>query len=135
MFRHRRQLRLWAAQVLFLWLFGITAAVANACMGPGEPSALAGAHAGACHGQPQASMDHHPAAPEKSNCQDFCDKASVSIPPLKWMLDDMQLHALSLSVVAVVVPVPAFEWPAWRVPRRDVLRAPPIPIAFLRLTL
>lgn len=150
MFRHRQPLRRWAAFALLLWLFGVGAGVAHACLtlglsAPGngpdgsatrsevvhEDTAVA-ASAG-CHGAGQAH--HDDGVPGKTNCQDFCDKASVSIPPLKAALDDVLGAALLFPAVAGVVPVPALApVQAW-VPRRSGVGAPPIHIAFLRLTL
>ena len=163
MFQHRQQRRRWAALVLLLWLFGVGAGVANACLAPNEAASSghgfglsaaesahwrgvddsgaawpdgvaqaghqdghAGAHAGGQAQQGQAA---------KSNCQDFCEKASVSIAPLKSAIDDVQGHALSQVAIVVVRPVPAFAPVQRWVPRRDGVRAPPITIAFLRLVL
>jgi hypothetical protein len=144
MFRHRLQLRRWAARMLLLWLFGVGAAVANGCLasgpaGPADPAAEAAAHAHHHHGaQPAHSadeaLDHHGGA-AKTNCQDFCDKAHVSIPPLKSALDEVQVHALMLTTVAIVLPAPALAPVLAWVPRRDGVRLPPMPIAFGRLAL
>jgi len=153
MFRHRQQLRRWAARVLLLWLFGIGAGVANACITT-APAASAARHIVAVvdahhdvvshdHGQaasaglPSQSADApaHLGNLSKANCQDFCDKAAVSIPPLKSALDDGQLHAVIAPTAMTVVPMPAFAPVQLRVPRRDGVLAPPIPIAFLRLAL
>ena len=156
MFRHRRQLRQWAARVLLLWLFGIAAGVANACvaMEPVTPAAAATshlvavvdahhdtsahAHAGSDDaGLPSQDADApcHLASLSKANCQDFCDKAAVSIPPVKSALDDGQFHAVFAMAAMTVVPMPAFAPVQLPVPRRDGVLAPPIPIAFLRLAL
>lgn len=134
MFRHRRHLRHWAARVLLLWLFGIGAGIANACLVPYTE----GAH----HETSVADVaEHHAALPgqagaaTKSNCGDFCNKASVSIPALKSAFDPVHGQAILMSPVAVVLPVPALV-PApvlWH--RRVALRPPPIHIAFLRLAL
>jgi hypothetical protein len=156
MFRHRKQLRRWAARVLLLWLFGVGSGVANACLAPnlvvpgGPPSGHATvvgvltddarvAGVAPCH---RSTEDHQvvgtvepQGAPGMSICQDFCDKATVSIPPLKFALDDVQGHALLRAIAPVFVAgSPASPIQQW-VPRRDGVRAPPIPIAFLRLTL
>ncbi|HQC98712.1 MAG TPA: hypothetical protein PK306_23705 [Aquabacterium sp.] len=151
MFRYRQQLRHWAALALFLWLFGIGASIANACVtaGPVAPVAAAAspvvAVADAHHAQagtdgtgwPSQSADEpcHLGSLSQANCQDFCDKAAVSIPPLKSALDDGQLHAVIAPTAMTVVPMPAFAPVQLRVPRRDGVLAPPIPIAFLRLAL
>ena len=96
MFRHRQQLRRWAARVLLVWLFGVGTGVAHACLSsnPAQPSGPAAAHATgevmAHHGaaavaQPlgsaQAQADEGapgeqgPAA--RSSCVDYCEKASI----------------------------------------------------------
>ncbi len=76
-----------------------------------------------------------PARPGNPNCQDFCDKASVSIPSPRVMLDDVQGHALIAVAFVSLVPAPSFAPVRVWLPRRDGVRAPPIQIAFLRLTL
>lgn len=149
MFRHRRQLRQWAARVLFLWLFGIVVGVAHACVVSG-PSKLDGAEPGLAstgampmhgHGDPADIADHdhdeshHGGAAAKSNCQDFCDKASVSISPVKSGLDDAQSHAALPASTRTAIPVPALLPARQWLPRRDGVAAPPITLAFLRLTL
>lgn len=136
--------------MLLLWLFGIGAGVAHACLAPGlegpgdrsaEPAARADAlidaaapeAPAACHG----AEHHHEGVPGKTNCQDFCNKASVSIPPLKAALDAVLGAALlSLSTAVIVpVPVPALALVRACVTRRDGARLPPTPFASLRLTL
>ena len=77
----------------------------------------------------------HIANLSKANCQDFCDKATVSIPPLKSALDDVQSHAAIATAVASVLPMPAIAPVHSWVRRRDGVKSPPIPIAFLRLAL
>lgn len=156
MFRHRLQLRRWAARMLFLWLFGIGAGIANACLAPnlaqlgGTIAARAGDEGTAHDGAPAFGVAQHHASSQvqsdentqaqkgsaaKGNCTDFCDKASVSIRSLNSALDGIQDHALPLAVLAVVLPGPAFvPVQAW-VPRRDGVWSAPIPITFLRLTL
>ena len=144
MFRHRQQLRLCAALVLLLWLFGFGAGVANACMGslPAVPARLAATHAdGASHPQ-DSNTEFHPAgsgdpagATAAANCMDFCEKASVSIPPLKTALDDLQGHALHSFALAAAHPAPVLPLVRPQPQRRDDVWAPSISIAFLRLTL
>lgn len=155
MFRYRQQLRQWAARVLFLWLFGVGASMANACLTTGQPGS-----AGMIDSHPMVAMlEHHDAAPHdhaqlgtaglqaqnthsqpdqnnvaKVNCHDFCDKATVSIP-LKSALDDLQAHAAIALTAVTVLPVPAFAPVQLWVPRRDGVLAPPILLAFLRLAL
>lgn len=153
MFRYRQQLRRWAAGALVLWLFGVGAGVANACLAPilvvpgGLLSGLATvvgvvphdarvAGVARCHGSSQdvGTLDPQ-GSPGRSICQDFCDNATVSIPPLKFALGDVQGHALLRAVAPVFLAgSPASPIQQW-VPRRDGVRAPPIPIAFLRLAL
>jgi hypothetical protein len=156
MFRHRQQLRQWAARVLLLWLFGIAAGVANACIATEQVTpvaaaassvaAVADAHFDAVgHDHAQADglglASHHAddsthiANLSKANCQDFCDKATVSIPPVKSALDDVQSHAVIAMTAMTVVPMPAFVPVQLPVPRREDVLVPPIPIAFLRLAL
>lgn len=143
MFRHRHALRRWAACMLLLWLFGLATGVANACIGSAhgasavmsdpvpdqavDPTAVL---PGSCDG----TGDHHGSV-AKTNCQDFCGKATVSIPSVKSALDDIVSQALVVAASATALPMPAFvPAPAW-LPRRDGVLATPIPIAFLRLTL
>ncbi len=153
MFRHRQQLRRWAARVLLLWLFGIGAGVVNACITTAPTAAVASHivsvvdthHDVAAHDHAQAASSGPPSqsieAPghlgnlSKANCQDFCDKATVSIPPLKSALDDIQSHSVIAMTAMTVLPMPAFAPVQLRVPRRDGVQAPPISIAFLRLAL
>ena len=130
MFRHRRQLRHWAARMLLLWLFGLGAGVANGC--------LASRGDVPCEGHRQAEHSiavDHPQAPAKTNCQDFCEKSSISVPSLKTALDDAGGPALRPRPIAVarlsIAPTVDRSWG----PRRDGARPPPIAIAFLRLTL
>ncbi len=156
MFRHRQQLRLCAALVLLLWLFGFGAGVANACMGstrllPGRvPAAHADGVAVAHHAvmagatgyrhdadpviQPGGSRDPAGAA-AMANCLDFCEKASLAIPPLKTALDDLQGHALHSSALAAAHPAPVLPLYRPQPHRRDDVWAPSVAIAFLRLTL
>lgn len=134
MFRYRLQLRRWAARVLLLWLLGLGVGVAHACL---TPSALmpAATHFGhhAAHevgdGAGQASQQ------QKANCQDFCAKARVSIPPQKVATDGAQGLSLPAAMVAVVLPLPQFEPVLPWVPRREDW--PPLPVAttFVRLAL
>ena len=149
MFRHRQQLRRWATRVLFFWLFGLGVGIANACLATGEAGPVAAtvghfvAGVGARHGE--ASHDHaradgpslpaHHGSSSKANCQDFCDKATVWIPPLKSALDDIQFHAMTATTAVTVLPIPTFAPVRLWVPRRDGVRAPAIQIAFLRLAL
>lgn len=152
MFRHRQQLRRWALRVLLVWLFGLGLGVANACLaakrfetGLGAVSATVAASGAAqdvipegCNhhvvvsGVPQG--DSHGTA-TKSNCESFCERASVSIAPQKSMLGDLQAHVLPAIVLVSSQPVPV-DAPVLRwVPCREGVRPRRIPIAFLRLAL
>ncbi len=156
MFRHRQQLRRWAAQVLLAWLFGVGIGVAHACLSsnltqPSDPAAAHATDAGMPHhgataagvahtldssqAQADAGTPGEPGSAARSTCVDYCDKVSIQVPLLKSALDDAQVYALPLTAVALVVPVPALESVQLWVPRRDGVWALPIPIAFLRLAL
>jgi hypothetical protein len=155
-FRHRQQLRRWATRVLVVWLFGIGASIAQACLAPnhvdldGQRTAAAVAGELVKHGEeaPPTSDPHH-ASPKtqhagvsghddslaESICQDFCEKSAIAIPPLKTALDNVQCHALPPAEAAMVCPVPVAEPVQVSVPRPDGALAPPIRLAFLRLAL
>jgi hypothetical protein len=157
MFRHRHQCRRWATCVLLLWLLGVGAGVANACLAatatqPGSPSiakavSLVGLHHGVA--APEGAHDHgpsqghehaghtgYPAPPGSSSCQHFCDTAGISIPSQKSAFDDVHGNALFLLPAATAVVLdPGFAPVQQWVPRWDSVRAPPIQIAFMRLAL
>ena len=156
MFRYRQQLRRWAARVLLVWLFGVGAGFANACLVPsvaqpgGKPAAHTSDESAPSRDAAASGLGHHkgssdvhtgedaqgqPGHAAKSNCVDFCDKASVSIPPLKSSLDEVQGHAPPPRAIAAVLPVPVHLPVRPWVPRPEGVRAPPIRIAFLRLAL
>jgi hypothetical protein len=147
MFRHRQSLRRWAVRVLFLWLFGLVAATAHACLvtPPAAPVAakavegrLAQSHdleaarhtpndaTGLAADDPQAA---HP------NCVDFCDKASISITPLKSALDAVQAYGLALPMATTPLRVAAFAPAPWHAPRQADRWAPPIRVVLVRLAL
>lgn len=143
MFHHRRHLHRWAAQVLFLRVFGIGASFANACLAA-KPEVSHGA--GAVHlitaqtTDDRASHDTmlgaiHDEGPGNANCQDFCDKSAISIPPLKSALDLALAVALLPPVAATYYFVVACEPDQWWLSRREGVSAPPITIIFLRLAL
>ena len=153
MFRHRQQLRQWAARVLLLWLFGIGAGFANACITT-APAAAAASHIVAVvdahhdvvsHDHAQAASAGLPSqsteAPahlgnlSKANCQDFCDKSAISIPSLKSALDLAQADALLPPVAAILYAVAACEPVQWWSPRRGGVLGLPITITLLRLAL
>jgi hypothetical protein len=149
MFRYRRQLHRWATRVLLLWCFGIGAGFANACVGehwaagehgarpvatsqgPDPAIAAVAGHHGSHHGE----VAGHDDAPLKTNCQDFCEKSTISIPPLKLALDHAGAGALPPPPAEMLCTVALREPRQWGVPRRDGGLAPPITIALLRLTL
>lgn len=152
MFRHRQQLRRWAARLLFLWLFGVGLGIANACLVvPGmvmsAPShawrvtdSMASQAHGVEHGMFGWAADDQNASAEpdsqgQPDCVDCCDKASASTPLLKSALDGLQGHAAVAPAMATALPMLAFEPLQPWMPRRDGVLAPPIPIAFLRLAL
>lgn len=130
MFSHRRQLRRWAARLLLVWLFGVATGVANACAMGFSPGAEAVA---------QTASSHHHDGDEgdqaKGNCQDFCQKASVTVPSAQSAPDKVTLAALplfaSIAPAPVLPQISAF-WPAMPPDRQG---APPISILFLRLAL
>ncbi len=153
MFCHRNQIRRWAARVLLLWLLGLGIGVAHACLAPaagsagpqmasavGQPSSSAPAvaaeasHLGAHHGLHDGGQAQ-PSSLAKSNCQDFCDKARVTIPPLKAAPGDIPGLALPPAAVAVVLPAPVFQPVQLALPRRDGVATLPIALAFVRLAL
>jgi hypothetical protein len=113
--------------------------------GPSAVSATVAASAGAQDEIPEG-CDHHVVASgvsqddshgsaAKSNCESFCERASVSIAPQKSMLDDLQAHALPAIALVSSLPLPADAPVLPWVPRRDGVRPRPIPITFLRLAL
>jgi hypothetical protein len=131
---HRSSLRRWSARVLLLWLFGIGIGVVNACVLPmqgiGSP---AGPVEVVC---PDHDGDASGPTGDKGNCRQFCDQERVSIRPLKTGLDDVATHALALPASVVAWRVAAVpDVPRWTPGGREGVLAPPVPIAFLRLTL
>lgn len=152
MFRYRQQLRRWAFRVLVVWLFGLGLGVANACLAAVQfesglsATSPTAAGPGATQDVMPEGCDHHVVTTgasqgdphgtsAKSNCESFCERASVSIPPQKSMLGDLQAHVLPAVALVSSLPgpvnTPVLPW----VPRRDGLRPQPIPITFLRLAL
>lgn len=133
MFR-RHTLRCWAAQVLLVWLFCVGVGVAHACLASDTLAPAVAQGAGTlqadCHGL-QAG-DESPAWGD--NCQDFCDKAQLSVPLHQQALDDAHALALPVLVCAAALPLPAAAAPPWRTERWPSVPTPPIPIALLRLT-
>lgn len=156
MFRHRRQVQRWASRVLLVWLFGIAAGVANACLATDltrtdgrhwselaaapevTPAAAAAPMAGLHHGSPAAQGDSGPAGGASSatpNCLDFCEQSSLSLPTVKTALDGTHGVGLPAPAVLMVAPVADMSPGQCRVCRVTGGHAPPITIAFLRLAL
>jgi hypothetical protein len=143
--------------MLFMWVFSLGACLANACLSVGpahaasqdwaQPAEAEAVHLDAaadegCHQHVLRALSAddglpaHQEAAAKTNCQDFCGKATVSIPPLKSALDDVQAHALIATVfTTTALPVLPFTPTQPWVPRRDGVQAPPILLSFLRLAL
>ena len=71
----------------------------------------------------------------QANCADFCDKASVSVAPLKSTLDEVQGHALTGPAPAGVHSARAWLPPRMSTPGRDGAREPPVRLVFVRLAL
>ncbi|HEX5683192.1 MAG TPA: hypothetical protein VFY73_04070 [Ideonella sp.] len=143
--------------MLLLWVFGIGAGVANACAvvieavggeyvgvaksSQPEPATSVASPDTVGHGSHAGLHDEgtpdQQGAPGQSNCRDFCDKTSVSIPPQQSVFDHAQGHALPPLTTAVIPAVASTSWAALPRPDRDVSGAVPVPItiAFLRLAL
>lgn len=142
-FRQRARLRRWAAGVLVLWLFGLVSGVAHACMAQdtsGTPSGRAEIASatdpghGVAHSRASHVQHSHHDQPGGANCQDFCQKSAVSIPPLK-ALDNLLNPAVLPPAPAIAVLPPAAVPDHLAVPLAEGGQPPPIPIAFLRLAL
>lgn len=153
MFRSHRQLRRWALRVLCVWLFGLGLGVANACLAAQQFSGGGDTFQGVVEAQAAdievapAGCEHHSvAAPDqsqhgqddsspKSNCESFCERAGVTIPPQKSALDNYQFHVLPPPMAALTVPASIDVSADVQAPRREGAWPLPIPIAFLRLAL
>ena len=157
MFRHRQQLRRWAARALLLWLFGFGAGIANACLASGQaaPLAAAATHLVAAAqalddlaSRDASQADHgilpshrgdaqaHQGSVAEADCPDFCAKAAVSIPLLKSTLEEVQFHAVIATAAVTVLPLPALApVQSWESRLDGAVRTTAIAIAFLRLTL
>ena len=140
--------------MLVLWVFGIGAGFANACLAA-KPAVLADEVA-VDPAAVRATVDHavassetargahdvthqvgtaHDEGPGDANCQDFCDKSAISIPSLKSALDLAQADALLPPVAAILYAVAACEPVQWWSPRREGVLGLPITITLLRLAL
>ena len=94
MFRDRRRLRLWAAQVLLVWLFGFAMGVANACA-LGEPAH----HQADANAATRLQVPHHgdeQGDADKVKCLEFCEKSSIGAPQLKVVDDGLALLGFAL---------------------------------------
>jgi hypothetical protein len=140
--------------MLLVWLFGIVVGVANACVapspggavvGPSRPVATSGSHhcdvmvtlADRAESAQSGQTSGHHGSSTKSNCQDVCEKSTISIPPQKLGLDgSADLPLLLPDTWAVAWSRP--HEPAARLgelSRSDSGTATAITIAFLRLAL
>jgi hypothetical protein len=149
MFLQRHNLRRWALRVLMVWVFGVGLGVANACLASfegvrGAMSAVTNSSSAADDVMPEGCEHRSDAAREqgdsqtrheKSNCESFCERASVPAAPQKSMIDDLHGDLLPHSVVTSIAPAPAPAPSRLPVPPPDGPRSLPIPIAFLRLAL
>jgi hypothetical protein len=126
----RRTLRHWAATVALMCLFGIGSGVANACLGHAAP-----AHASDTLAQRDDEGDC--GAPAKRNCQDFCDKSSMSMPQAKAGVDLGHAAAMPPLRLLTAMPVATPTLVPQTSPARDDPRAPPLAItlSLLRLAL
>ena len=130
MFRHRRDLRRWAARMLFVWLFGIANSLALACMGA-SPTTLHHVSSQMLRGD----LARHDGSSSKSNCQDFCEKSAISIPSLKSAFEKAEVPVMPMAEVAIACPVAAAAAVQLLLPRTDPGWTPPIRLAYLRLAL
>lgn len=156
MFRHRNQRRRWAASVAFVWLVALGIGLANACLssGAGTPVgiSLEGSAAESAQHQKAAAQkewqghagasDHrfddtggHDSSPEKVNCNDFCDRASISVLRFEPSPDDCQGCAVFPAAVVLLMPATPAQRVATWAPEHMGVAAPPIFIAYLRLAL
>ena len=140
--------------MLVVWLFGIAAGVANACIGADPQTRAAAwvdaslpAHAGdaigaaaiGSHGPSNAASASggvsHDGATVNANCQDFCGKTAISVPSASKSPFDAACalcapppRADSVAVMAWVQPVAWLAYPSRRA-------GPSITIAYLHLAL
>lgn len=137
MFSDRRLLRRCAAQLLFVWLFGLAMGVANACA-LGEP--VHHRSVAAVTAPDDAAQKHHHGDEQgdaaKVNCLDFCEKSSIGAPQVKA---GDGLAALGFALPASAVPwISGLAEPAVRrlvVNSSHLPGGPPPRIAFQRLAL
>ncbi len=130
MFKHRCQLRRWAACVVMLCLFGLGSGIANACLGRGVATHDAAAV------EPQDVVDADCRSAASLNCHDFCEKSSMSLPQQKLSLDAGLAHAMPLRPTLTAMPVPTHAPPLPLRPYGEGGLAPPaITLTLLRLAL
>lgn len=118
--------------MVLVWLFGVFAGVANACV-------LGGAldrDAGPAVAQQSSSLGQHGdgRTADEKNCLQFCDQSSSAVPGQAKALDQVVMSAIPFGFATMALPVaPALRLQRNAPPPRN--SAPPIPIEFLRLTL
>jgi hypothetical protein len=138
MFRNRRRLRRWAAQVLLAWLFGLAMGVANACaLGESADHERGGDTAFAIGEHHHDGHAGHDSGQGKANCLNFCEKSAVGAPKLT-VADDgaakVGLPAL-LSARVGVIELPAPLPVRVRADSLNLRGSPPLRIALQRLAL
>lgn len=154
MFYRRQSLRSWTVRVLLVWLLGLGFGTVQACLATSRLVASVGiaAHpsAAAASYNTQAGIvgsklttvpacEHGElgdTSPGRSNCADFCDQATTSMPSLKWPHDALQAAVLFTPIVpfAAMHALPV-EAALLRAGHGTRMQAPPISIVLLRLTL
>lgn len=138
MFSDRRRLRRWAAQLLFVWLFGLAMGVANACA-LGEP--VHHRSVAAVTAPDDAAQKHHHGDEQgdaaKVNCLDFCEKSSVGAPQLKAVGDALGVLGFALPAPRTFSVAPCAEHTVGQllVDSPHLRGGPPPRIAFQRLAL
>ena len=136
-----------------VWLFGLGVGVANACLAAQQFAGGGDTFQGKAEVQsadlaeaPAGCERHSVTAPDqsrrelgdtspKSNCESFCERARVTIPPQKSVLDSYQFHVLPPPMAAALTASASVDVSADGGAARDGARPLPIPIVFLRLVL
>ena len=158
MLSSRRQLRSWAARVLALWLFGLGIGLANSCMAASVPVASARgdasassvaaearaqsavrpsdhSHAHEINQGDQGNQGSYGGGQDKTNCQDFCDKVSISLAVTKSAITDLEQAPALPPAAAIFIAWPALaRVPSWA-PRPLGNLDPPARVAFAHLRL
>jgi hypothetical protein len=140
--------------MLLVWLTGVCLGVAQACVPSAAPLADATALPASrlaphCHavqvvaaeagstwgGDHRAGAD--PAPPGKSNCQDYCEKSTLSVPPPAKLLDHGVPDSLVQWSLSLTLPEPPTRsaTAAQSMRQADDIAGPSITIEFLRLAL